>query len=131
MKRWLRKRGIKKRSPSSNRCSNESLCEAVQSELDGTSDLGYRRIHKLVTNKGIICRRNEVRKMIKMLDPEGTEIRAKRRMRRRKYYASGPNYVWHIDGLDKLRPYGFSIHGCIDGFSRKILLGSEYKGGSQ
>ena len=122
LKRWLRKRGIKKRSLLSNRCSDESLCEAVQSELDGSSsDLGYRRIHKLVTNKGIICRRNDVRKVIKMLDPQGTELRAKRRMRRRKYYASGPNYVWHIDGHDKLKPYGFSIHGCIDGFSRKII----------
>ncbi|CAC5369292.1 unnamed protein product [Mytilus coruscus] len=27
----------------------------------------------------------------------------------------------HIDGYDKLKPYGFSIHGAIDGFSRRIL----------
>ncbi|MEW8543576.1 MAG: hypothetical protein AB2693_08565, partial [Candidatus Thiodiazotropha sp.] len=27
----------------------------------------------------------------------------------------------HIDGYDKLLPYGFPIHGAIDGFSRKIL----------
>jgi hypothetical protein len=33
----------------------------------------------------------------------------------------GPGEVFHIDGYDKLKPYGFSIHGCIDGFSRKIL----------
>ena len=29
--------------------------------------------------------------------------------------------MWHIDSHDKLKPYGFSIHGCIDGFSRKII----------
>ena len=23
--------------------------------------------------------------------------------------------MWHIDGYDKLKPYGFPIHGCIDG----------------
>ena len=28
---------------------------------------------------------------------------------------AGPNYLWHMDGNDKLKPYGFSIHGCIDG----------------
>lgn len=34
---------------------------------------------------------------------------------------AGPNYCWHMDGYDKLKPYGFPIHGCIDGFSRKML----------
>ena len=29
--------------------------------------------------------------------------------------------MWHIDGHDKLKPYGFCIHGAVDGFSRKIL----------
>ena len=26
-----------------------------------------------------------------------------------------------IDGLDKLKPFGFSLHGCVDGFSRRLL----------
>ena len=26
-----------------------------------------------------------------------------------------------MDGYDKLKPFGFSIHGCLDGFSRRIL----------
>ena len=42
-------------------------------------------------------------------------------MHRRKYISQGPNYAWHIDGHDKLKPFGFSIHGCLDGFSRKVL----------
>ena len=29
--------------------------------------------------------------------------------------------MWHIHGYDKLKPFGFPIHGAIDGFSRKIL----------
>ena len=28
----------------------------------------------------------------------------------------GPNYAWHCDGYDKLKPYGLPIHGCIDGY---------------
>ena len=27
----------------------------------------------------------------------------------------------HVDGYDKLKDFGFPIHGCIDGYSRKIL----------
>ena len=42
-------------------------------------------------------------------------------MRRRLYFGRGPNWVWHIDGYDKLKPYGFNIHGAIDGFSCRIL----------
>lgn len=34
---------------------------------------------------------------------------------------TGPNFVWHIDGNDKIKPYGFGISGCIDGFSRRLL----------
>jgi hypothetical protein len=33
----------------------------------------------------------------------------------------GPNFAWHADGYDKLKPYGFPIHGCIDGFSRRLI----------
>jgi len=28
----------------------------------------------------------------------------------------GPNYLWHVDGYDKLKPFGMAISGCIDGF---------------
>ena len=30
-------------------------------------------------------------------------------------FMQGPNYVGHCDGYDKLKPYGFAIHGCMDG----------------
>ena len=40
---------------------------------------------------------------------------------RHRYYAQSPNYVWHVDGYDKLKPYSFCIHGAIDGYSRRIL----------
>ena len=29
--------------------------------------------------------------------------------------------MFHIDGNDKLKRFGFAIHGCIDGFSRKLI----------
>jgi len=55
------------------------------------------------------------------MDPEGCKLRSKQRLKRRTYTNQGPNHCWHMDGYDKLKPYGFPIHGCIDGFSRKML----------
>ena len=37
------------------------------------------------------------------------------------YVSQGPNFMWHIDGYDKLKPFSFPIHGAIHGFTRKIL----------
>ena len=28
---------------------------------------------------------------------------------------------WHIDGQDKLKQFGFLLHGYIDGFSRRLI----------
>ena len=28
---------------------------------------------------------------------------------------------WYIDGQDKLKQFGFSLHGYIDGFSRRLI----------
>ena len=44
-----------------------------------------------------------------------------RKLRRRHYKSKGSNYIWHLDSYDKLKPYGFCINGCIDGFSRFIV----------
>ena len=69
-----------------------------------------------------------------LMDPDGTEKRKSRKLQRRVYHTKvfcisdnisllfyyvtccqGPNYLWHIDGYDKLKPFGFAIHGAIDG----------------
>ena len=49
-------------------------------------------------------------------------MRKRKRLHRRRYVADGPNCAWNLDGRDKLKPFGFSIHGCIDGFSRNLIL---------
>ena len=65
--------------------------------------------------------RQKVQELLKELDPEGCETRRAHCLRRRVYVNPGPNVCWHLDGYDKLKPFGFPIHGCIDGFSRKML----------
>jgi len=62
-----------------------------------------------------------IRLLLSILDPDGVNLRTARRLRRRQYFAKGPNSVWHVDGYDKLKPYGLCISGCIDGFSRQVI----------
>ena len=59
--------------------------------------------------------------LLKEMDPEGTKLRRSHLLKRREYLNPGPNHCWHADGYDKLKPFGFPIHGCIDGFSRRIM----------
>ena len=35
--------------------------------------------------------------------------------------AKSPNYLWHMDGYDKLKPLGFCINGAMDSYSRRVL----------
>ena len=67
---------------------------------------------------GMQAPRRKVEIILRQVDPEGTALRRAHALRRRMYTNPGPNFVWHVDGYDKLKPYGFPIHGAVDGFSR-------------
>lgn len=82
---------------------------------------GYRWMHLKCKQAGLLVSRHEVATLIQILDPEGVELRRRRRLRRREYYAEGPNFLWHLDSYDKLKPYGICINGCVDGFSRHMI----------
>jgi hypothetical protein len=51
----------------------------------------------------------------RLIDAAGVETRKKHCLKRRCYRNPGPNFCIHIDGYDKIKPYGFAIHGAIDG----------------
>ncbi|KAF8903229.1 hypothetical protein CPB85DRAFT_1226628 [Mucidula mucida] len=46
-------------------------------------------------------------------------------MRRAVYKVQGAYALWHHDGNEKLRPWGFYVHGCIDGHSRLLIYMSK------
>lgn len=66
--------------------------------------------------------RSRVRASIHRVDPSNVAIRRMVTIRRRVYFAEGPNSVWHIDGHHKLIRWNFVTHGGIDGFSRTIVF---------
>ena len=120
LKRILQaKRLGRKRSPSDLR----EVVEAVEEELRGSgSNIAYRQMtQRLVNDHRLVVGKETVRELLKILDPQGVELRAQHRLKRRQYCTKGSNHLWLIDGYDKLKPFGFCIHGAIDGFSRRIL----------
>lgn len=103
----------------------EDVLAAVLNELDeggGGCCLGYKSMwRRLKCKYGLNVKRHTVLEVLRVVDPEGIESRSRRRLRRRVYSVPGPNFIWHLDGYDKLKPFKFPIHGCIDGYSRKII----------
>ena len=94
----------------------------ILEELECTGQLhGYRWMHLKCKQAGFNIPRDMVYELLKLLDPEGVSQRKRKRLRRRQYKSKGPNYVWHIDSYDKLKPFGIAINGCIDGFSRNVI----------
>ena len=91
-------------------------------ELQSHSQMyGFRWMHARCMQEKLVVSLENVRLLLSILDPQGVNLRSHRRLQRRRYESAGPNAVWHIDGYDKLKPYGIAIHGCIDGFSRNII----------
>lgn len=120
LKRILRARGLRRRG---NHRYPRRISRAVEEELRGSgSTIGYRQMtQRLVVHYGLVVDKETVRELLKILDPDGVAARSRHRLVRRQYRTKGPNHLWHIDGYDKLKPFGFCVHGAIDGYSRRIL----------
>ena len=99
------------------------IIDALRRELECSGqNLGYRAMwRRLKTKYDIHITQKLVRQSLSILDPDGVDARSARRLRRRRYFSKGPNYLVHLDGYDKLKQFGFAVHGAIDGFSRKVL----------
>lgn len=120
LKRILSSRGLGRRR---NRSNLDDVCRVIRFELRGSgSRLGYRLMtRRLLNEHNISVDQETVRELLKILDPDGVAARSRHRLQRREYTTEGPNHVWHIDGYDKLKPFGFCIHGAIDGYSRRVM----------
>ena len=93
----------------------------IQHELEGSgSCTGYRAMHQRCIRNGFMVSRVIVAQIMKHLDPI-VNARGRRKLRHRLYYSPSPNWVWYLDGYDKLKHYDFEIHGCTDGYSRHVL----------
>ncbi|KAL0567248.1 hypothetical protein V5O48_014747 [Marasmius crinis-equi] len=62
-----------------------------------------------------------VQESLRRVDAIGVFVRWSGCIKRRVYKVWGSNALWHHDGNEKLRPWGFYIHGCVDGHSRLMI----------
>ncbi|CAC5372185.1 unnamed protein product [Mytilus coruscus] len=105
------------------RYNNESqlphiLDKIVHLREQGYSEVGCRSMWRILnTYCGIRATQETGRFALNALDRSSVVRRLNRRLTRRRYCNKGLNFCIHIDGYDKLKPYGISIHGAIDGFS--------------
>lgn len=122
LKRRLRTLQLRRRRTEWEQDINR-IRQLVIHEIQSASQyVGYRTITSILSRKyNIRVPRTIVSRMMRQEDPEGVYNRRLRRFVRRQFYSPGPNYTWHVDGYDKLKPYGICIHACICGFSRRIL----------
>ncbi|XP_046579233.1 uncharacterized protein LOC124286835 [Haliotis rubra] len=78
-------------------------------------------MHLKCIQNGLVVTQEVVRQLMQIIDPQGVKLRRRHRLLRREYFNYGPNFLWHMDSYDKLKPYGICINGAIDGFSRYIV----------
>ena len=119
LKNRLRQYQLRRRTPTYDL---NLVREAILRELSGPGcSSGYRSMRHTLHLQNIQVPRHVVENVMRELDPDGCEQRRSRALQRRRYSSPGPNHTWHVDGYDKLKPFGFPVHGCIDGWSRRIM----------
>ena len=103
--------------------STHDLQELIRNELCTSSSLvDYRQMTETINWKhNLNVSKEAVRLALLEVDPQGVEARRRKTINRRNYYTDGPGDVYHIDGNDKLKKWGFAIQGGIDGFSQKFF----------
>lgn len=117
---------IKRRLSLRRRLNESPMHDIVQKILqlqeNGFGNCGYKTMWRILNTRcGLRATQETVRRTLLLLNRDQVVGRRRRVLRRREYINRGPNCVVHIDGYDKLKPYGICIHGAICGFSRKIL----------
>ena len=122
LKRTLKKLNYFCRPLLRKRAGSDELKEVTGEEHYGSgSILGYKRLWSRLNTFDVLVRKEDVRFALLELDPQSVDKRRRRCLRRRKYHSPDPNFVWHIDGHEKLKSYVISIHGCIDGYFQHII----------
>lgn len=125
MKEW----GLTKQNKTPDR---DAITQIVLLEIATVNrDNGYRSMKALLRDKyKIHVSYRFVMELLREIDPVGLEFRKRRKLKRRVYYAEGPDWQWCYDGHDKLQAFGFKLHACVDAWSGKIMWFKIWPGNS-
>ena len=79
---------------------------------DSLSTSGYRTMwHILCLRHNIPVPRRLVESLLREVDPRGVQLRKRSCLPRRTCVSPGANFCWYLN--NKLKPFGFSIHGNL------------------
>jgi len=89
-------------------------------------------ITHLTRKHGHRSRRNDVLTALRILNDYGVTSRTPgMKKKRRDYVVPGPDWLWCLDGHNKLSRFSIEIYGCVDAYSRKIIWSSATASGDQ
>ena len=102
--------------------SDEKLDDIVKRYLSTHgSATGQGYVAGYVKSLGYRVQRQRIRESMARMDPKNNVLRWGALVSRRTYQVPWPNSLWHLDGHHSLIRWKLVIHGCIDGFSRRIM----------
>jgi hypothetical protein len=103
--------------------SDEELDRIIQQYIanHGTTT-GQVYINGYLKSQGLLVQRRRIRESMARVDPRNTVLRWGITVSRRVYRVPWPNSLWHLDGHHSLIRWKLVVHGCIDGFSRRIMF---------
>lgn len=104
--------------------SDNALDTLVKEFRQKQPNTGVQYLTGFLRSRGLRLQTCRVIASLAHIDKLGRSLRRRRRAKipQRPYKVSQPNALWHIDGHHKLITWGFVIHGCVDGYSRKVCL---------
>ena len=122
--RRIRKFGLLEEVPRHTEISDENLDATVSQIYQEFPNCGIRRMKGLLNAKGMRIQWERVRASLWRVDPAGILLRTMQLnlVHRRHYSVAGPLSLWHLDSNHKLIRWGFVIHGCVDGYSRRVMF---------
>jgi hypothetical protein len=85
------------------------------------SATGHGYVAGYIKSLGYRVQRQRIRESMARMDPQNSALRWGVLVSRRTYNVPWPNSLWHLDGHHSLIRWKLVIHGCIDGFSRRIM----------
>lgn len=115
---------LREEVPKYSDISDDYLDDFVKSTLHNFPNCGIRRMKGFLLGEGIHVTWERVRSSLWRTDPTGILLRTIQlnTVNRRHYFVPGPLALWHLDGNHKLIRWSFVIHGCVDGYSRRIMF---------
>ena len=102
--------------------TNDELDNQIREILQLTPYSGESYVRGSLESRNIHMQRTRIRQSLRRIDGVGRAVRRRYAICRRTYNVTSPNSLWHIDSNHKLISWRFVIHGCIDGFSRTVIL---------